>query len=129
MKSNSKHVRDAAKAYLVGCIMSVDPQNWGKETDDLKTRLEIIIDEFRGAANHENNLRRYPNLQQRFTNWRWGLPSSLPIEFYSNAIVDLLTAWGLPNDKGYDSSQSIDLYDHIIYSEITKLLTKNGLEL
>ena len=129
MKSNSKQVRDAAKAYLIECIMSVDPKNWGRDTDDLKTRLEIIIDEFRSAANYPYNLQRFPNLQKRFTDWRWGLPSSMPIEFYSYAIVDLLTAWGLPNDKGYDSSQSIDIYDHIIYSELTKLFTQNGLSL
>lgn len=112
--------------------MEVNPNDWGIsiiDTNELKTRLEIIIDEFRSASNHPYNLQRYPNLQQRFTDWRWGLPSSLPIEFYSHAIVDLLTSWGLPNDKNYDSSKSIDLYDHIIYSELNKLFTKHNLEL
>jgi hypothetical protein len=129
MKSNSTQVRDAARTYLIGCIMETDPKNWGKDTYDLKTRLEIIIDEFRGAANHPNNLQRFPNLQDRFTNWRWGLPSSLPIEFYTQGIIDLLTEWGLPNDKNYDSDKSVRLYDHIIYSELTKLFTQNDISL
>lgn len=129
MKSNSKQVRDAAREYLIGCIMDADPKEWGKDTNDLKTRLEIIIDEFRSAANYPYNLQRIPNDQDRFVDWQRGLPSSLPVDWTDYDIVQRMTEWGLPNDKGYKTEDSIKLYYHILYSELTKLFTKNALSL
>lgn len=129
MKSNSKQVRDKARAYLIDCIMDADPKNWGKDTDDLKTRLEIIIDEFRHAANYPHNLQRFPNDQDRFIDWQGGLPSSLPIDFEDYKILECMTDWGLPDDKGYSSGDTYRLFHCIIYSELTKLFTENGLTL
>ncbi len=129
MKSNSKQVRDAVREYLIDCIMDADPKNWDKDTNDLKTRLEIIIDEFRSAANYPYNLQRIPNNQDRFIDWQMGLPSSLPIDWTDHDIVERMTDWGLPNDKNYPTEKSIKWYYHIIYSELTKLFTKHNLEL
>ena len=128
MKSNAKQVMDKAKAFLIECIMSPNFEEMGAKSDSLRDRLLNIVDWFRYWES-PYEIKHNPNNQDRFIYWMQGLPSVLPVDFYGYDIDQRLTEWGLPNDKGYDRDQSHRLYHHILYSELTKLFTKNGIEL
>ena len=129
MKSNSKTVRDQAMAYLIECIMSPDYKELGAKSDSLTHRLENIKSEFRHwYCPYEQ--KRHRNIQTGFVGWMWGLPTCLPVAFESWEILELLTTWGLPNTNNlYSEDRQANLFCAIIYSELTKLLTKNNIQL
>lgn len=129
MRSNSKQVRAAARAYLIDCIMSVNAADLEIKTDDLKTRLQYIVSDFRRVTNNPYDLHRLPNDQDRFIDWLQGLPNCIPIDFENFMIIEVLTSWGLPDDKDYPMDKIARLYYYIIYSELTKLLKANDIEL
>lgn len=128
MKSNSKQVRDKAKAYLIECIMEPSFAEMGAKSDSLKDRLVNIVDWFRFWDNPYEQ-RRHPNMEDRFVSWMNGLPFVIPVDFSYYDIEQRMTEWGLPNDKGYSTDQAHKWYYHILYSELTKLFTQNGLSL
>ena len=129
MRSNSKAVREPARAYLLECINDFDLES-GKD-DTLKNRLQEISDDFNGAKNYPYNVKRYHgNTFEIWVDWLRGLPTSLPIYTgYTEDCIKALESWGLPNKPEYHSDQSERLFFHILFSELNKLYKENGLEL
>jgi hypothetical protein len=123
MRTNSKFVRDAVQQYIINSIDTEDydiPEN-------LKDQLIFICSEFKRVAGYRNNIIRLKTYQNCFIDWYQGLPSYFNISVYNHEIVyELMPSFGLPQPEKKDDSQSIELFNYLIYSNFILLCKKNG---
>lgn len=113
MKTNNKTVRDAVKRHILECVLD---SNENKFTDfcDLQ---KYVKSEFERVANYPYNLKRYPNNQDRFSDYLCGLPFNF--EFYTENIVLFLNSLGInPDNKTFSTDKSMKLYHYLIFREI-----------
>lgn len=129
MKSNSKQVRDAAREYLIGCIMSPSYQELSAASDSLPDRLENIKREFRHwYSPYEQHRNR--NIQAAFIDWMRGLPSCVPVDFSHYDIRQVVVSWGLADENRiYSDTATDNLFYTIIFSELSKLFTLHNIQL
>lgn len=132
MKSNSKEVRKAVKAYVLDIIEDLRPEEWGLNPNaSTLERLNLINEDWQRSGNYEYEQRRNPNNYARFKYWLLGLPSVFQCECYTFEIVAVLESWGLKQREGkpYPSDQSENLYFHLITSELEKIMIQNEINL
>ena len=73
--------------------------------------------EFARVADYPNNLRRFPNNQDRFHDYLMGIPFGF--EFENWKITEFLNGLGInPAGKEYDDEKSARLYTGLIFREI-----------
>ena len=117
MRSNSKTVREAVKNHILASVMNSE----GQEFTNIKEAANYMNSEFIRVAGHEYNLRKFPNTQERFSDYLNGLPFNF--EFYYEDIKNFLNGLGInPEGKEYSDDQSAKMYHYLIYSEMTKNL-------
>jgi hypothetical protein len=117
MKSNSKQVREQIKQHILDSVYNFE----GEQFNDLKSAAQHLNSEFIRVANYPNNLNRFPNNQERFSDYLCGLP--FHFLYVNDEIADYLNSLGLnPTGKTFDSDKSMKLYHYLIYSEMQKAL-------
>jgi hypothetical protein len=75
-KTNSKEYVQAWEAYVADCI-DVD----GDESPTLKEKLAHAAQRFASEYGYPDNLRRYPNVQNRLKEYLQGLPFSFAFNY------------------------------------------------
>ena len=117
MKSNSKQVREQIKKHILECVYNEQ----GEQFTDLKTACNYLKNEFIRVANYPYNLQKFPNDQNRFSDYLFGLPFHF---YFSNEdIKNYINSLGLnPEGKNYSSDKTIKLYHYLVFSEINKNL-------
>lgn len=96
MKATFKSIAQEAKveAYVIQSIQ-FDPSAWSlPESIGQKQRLELVMAEYKSAAEYPANVQRFPTFKARFTDWMTGLPSCLDFAFYYDDQRVLLADWG-----------------------------------
>lgn len=115
MKTNSKEVRNKVKQHVIDCVYSENEEYYDNITD----AANKLYSEFNRVANHTNNMKRFPNDQERFSDYLNGLP--FHFEYTYQGIQDYLNSLGInPENKEYDINKSIKLYHYLIFSEMMK---------
>ena len=124
MKTNNKIVKTAIQKYIIDCI---DTSEQGlKDNITLPEQLEFICSEFKRVAGYEYNLKRLPNIQERFTDWHSGLPSYFNIEYRNWEIIkELMPSFNLPLPANKTEEQGIKLFYNLIYINFLDLCKKN----
>lgn len=117
MKTNSKEVRNLIKQHILDCVYDYSENTF----PTLKEACNHLNSEFERVAGHENNLRRFPNHQERFADYLQGIP--FHFEYDNSGIENYLNSLGInPQNKTYSSAQMWKTYSYLIYSEMTKNL-------
>jgi hypothetical protein len=115
-RTNSKQVREQIRKHILECVTDENDNNYN-DFNDAKKRL---IDEFNRVAGHEYNLKRYPNHQERFSDYLSGIPFNF--EYYNYAIKEFLNSLGInPENKEYTDKKSVHLYHYLIFRELDYL--------
>lgn len=115
LKTNSKQVREEIRQHIIYCVTSEDEQNY----DNIQDAANRLYEEFDRVANHEYNKRKFPNDQERFSDYLTGLPFSFEYTYFG--IKEYLNSLGInPEGKEYSDEKSQRLYHYLIYSEMMK---------
>lgn len=113
VRTNSKVVREAVRQHILD---SVDDD--GEEFDNLDEATTYMSDRFKSEFDYENNKRRIPNDQERFSDYLNGLPFNF--KFYNDDIEDFLNSLGInPEGKKYSNEQMNKLYHYLIWKEVS----------
>ncbi len=115
MKTNSKQVRNAIKLHILESVTD----NEGNNFNDLKSACNRLNDEFNRVSNYPYNLQKFPNNQDRFSDYLQGLPFNfLYMNYEINNFINEITE----NTKEFDINKTLHLYHYLIYSETQKNL-------
>lgn len=87
LKTNSKVYRERIYTFLLESIEFEDLE--GAEITN-RQKIDYFFSEFESIANYPNNIRKFPNEQNRLADYLQGLPSSLQIPFYNYDILNLV---------------------------------------
>ena len=113
MKTNSKAVRLAIQNHILANVTDGNGDTF-PSFDDARAHLKA---EFARVADYPNNLRRFPNNQERFHDYMMGLPFGF--EFENHKIAEFLAGLDInPQGKSFDSEKSARLYTYLIHKEI-----------
>lgn len=78
---------------------AINTDGYDVEAETPQAKLQFLWDCFDSEYNYEANKRRYPNLQERISEWLMGLPSCIDIAFYNWDILSLAKEWQMiPSD-------------------------------
>lgn len=114
-KTNSKHVKELVKAYILETVHDHD----GEEFKTFEEAAKHLKSDFEIRAGHAYNLKRYPNVVDRFLDYLQGMPFYFPA--YVQDVEDFLNSLGInPEGKKYSSDRMNNLYALLIYREIEK---------
>lgn len=113
VRTNSKVVREAVRQHILD---SVDDD--GEEFDNVDEATNYMNERFKSEFDYENNKRRIPNDQERFSDYLNGLPFNF--KFYNDDIEDFLNSLGInPEGKKYSNEQMNKLYHYLIWKEVS----------
>ena len=115
MKSNSKQVRQAIDKHILECVYNHE----GEEFKTLKEACNHLNNEFKRVANYSNNLKRFPNTQDRFSDYLQGSTFHFEFEFFK--MDEFINGLGInPQGKEFDYDQVQKRYHYLIYSQMIK---------
>lgn len=80
-------------AYVLDAINVTDYDGNEIDAND-KERVKYFFECFNNEFNYEYNKRRYPNLQNRISEYIKGLPSCINIAFENYKIAEIGKSWG-----------------------------------
>ena len=113
VRTNSKSVKLAMRQHI---LENVTDGNGDTFPTFEQSRAHLKA-EFARVADYPNNLRRFPNHQDRFHDYLMGIPFGF--EFENHAIATFLNGLGInPDGKEFDAEKSARLYTYLIYKEI-----------
>lgn len=113
MKTNSKQVRAAMRQHILECVTDDDGNNFAT-FDEAAERLKS---EFHRVADYPNNLKKFPNNQERFHDYLMGIPFGF--EFTNFGIACFLESLEIgKNGVKYNEEKSARLYTSLIFREI-----------
>ena len=114
-KTNSKHVKELVRTYILETVHD----NKEEEFETFEEAAKHLKSEFERAKGYEWNLKRYPNVVDRFLDYLQGMPFYFPA--YVHNVEDFLNSLGInPEGKEYESDKMYNLYALLIYREIEK---------
>jgi len=115
MKSNSTAVRDQIDTHILDTVLD----EYGDNYTDVISACNRVYSEFIRVANFPQNIQRYPNIQNRFSDYLCGIPWNF--YFYYTDITEFLNGLGInPQNKVYTDDQSVKLYHYLIYTQVLK---------
>ena len=82
MRTNTRKYLSNLDTYIYECI---DTDN---EQMSLLDKVNYFMSEFDRVANHEYNLRKFPNIIDRMDDYMQGLPFSFPF-YYHDILIDV----------------------------------------
>jgi hypothetical protein len=115
MKTNSKIVKELINKHILECVTDENGQRYTL-LQDAKNRLN---NEFKRVANYPYNLQKFPNNQDRFSDYLLGLPFDFEYSYFG--INEFLNSLGInPNNKTYSDDKKLKLYHYLIFKELCK---------
>ena len=119
MKTNSKIVREKIRQHILDCVYFPDESY----SDNMNDVADYLYSEFCRVANHEYNIRKFPNDQERFSDYLNGIPFNF--EYTHFGIKEFLNGLGInPENKEFSDEKSLKIYHYLIYYEMIKNKTK-----
>jgi len=113
VKTNSKQVKEQIKQHIIDCVTDEEGNNYST----FGKAKERLLSEFKRVANYPNNLQRFPNNQDRFSDYLNGLPFNFEFTYYG--LKEYLNGLGInPTGKKYSASVSLKRYHALIWREI-----------
>lgn len=113
VRTNSNSVRAAVRAHILENVTDHE----GEVFASFESSRDHLKAEFERVADYPNNLRKFPNNQDRFHDYLMGIPFGF--EYTNDGISEFLNGLGInPEGKEYDSTKSAQLYSSLIYREI-----------
>ena len=115
MRSNSKQVRQAIDSHILENVTDYN----GNTFITIQDAANHLNSEFNRVANYPYNVAKFPNNQDRFSDYLFGLPfsfhfSNYDIEMYVNSL-------GLNSSgKSYPIEKTIKLYHYLIFCQTLK---------
>jgi hypothetical protein len=117
MRSNSKSVLEAINSHILENVTDYN----GNTFATIKEAANHLNSEFNRVANYPYNLAKFPNKQDRFSDYLFGLPFSFHFSNYD--IQNYINSLGLnSNGKSYPIEMTIRLYHYLIFSQTLKNL-------
>lgn len=114
VRTNSNSVRAAVRAHILEAVTDGN----GDPFHTFEKAAEHLKGEFERVADYPNNLRKFPNNQNRFHDYLMGIPFAF--EYTNYGISEFLNGLGInPEGKEYDPMKSAQLYASLIYREIS----------
>lgn len=114
LRTNSAPVREKIRQHILECVRE-DGIPW----DTLEDACSYAMSEFDRVANFPHNLKRFPNDQERFSDFLWGLPFCF--EFEDHKISKFIDGLGInPDGKEWPKEKTNKIYHYLIWSEIQK---------
>ena len=111
--TNSKEVRDAVKKHI---LESVYDEN-EKQFKNFDEASKYLAEEFKRVADYRNNQSKFPNNQDRFTDYLKGIP--FHFEYTDEGLEKFLNGLGInPTNKEYTGDQMWKLYGALIWKEV-----------
>lgn len=95
MKKNIRDYRVNGNqfAYVLDAINVTDYDGNEIEATD-KERVKYFFECFESEYNYEYNKKRYPNIQERISEYLKGLPSCIYVAFENYKIIEIGKSWG-----------------------------------
>jgi hypothetical protein len=117
MRSNSKSVLEAINSHILENVTDYN----GNTFATIQAAANHLNSEFMRVANYPYNLAKFPNNQERFSDYLFGLPFSF---YFSNYDIEMyVNSLGLnSNGKSYPIEMTIRLYHYLIFSQTIKNL-------
>jgi hypothetical protein len=116
MRTNSKEVTQAIQKHILESVYDYN-ENLFTNFSDAKNHL---INEFNRVSNHNNNIKRIPNKQERFSDYLNGIP--FHFEYMNDSIKEFLNSLGINKDnKSFSDAKSVKLYHFLIFRELKDL--------
>lgn len=113
MKTNSKIVKALIDNHILECVTDENGQNYTLLAD-AKNRLN---NEFKRVANYPYNLQKFPNNQDRFSDYMQGIPFNFEYSYYE--IGEFLNSLGInPENKSYSDDKKLKLYHYLIFKQL-----------
>jgi hypothetical protein len=111
--TNSKEVRDAVKKHILESVYD-ENENQFKNFDEAS---KYLAEEFKRVADNKNNQSKFPNNQDRFTDYLKGIP--FHFEYTDEGLEKFLNGLGInPTKKQYTGDQMWKLYGALIWKEV-----------
>ena len=117
MKSNSKQVRNEINLHILENVTDYN----GNTFTTIQAAANHLNSEFMRVANYPYNLAKFPNNQDRFSDYLFGLPFGFHFSNYD--ITNYINSLGLNSSaKSYPIEKTIKLYHYLIFSQTLKNL-------
>lgn len=127
MKKNIRNYKVNGKqfAYVLDAINVTDFDGNELQATD-KERVKYFFEMFESEFNYEYNRRRYPNLQNRISEYIKGLPSCINIAFENYKIAEIGKTWGYCKNERKEA-EFIDNWFSVIAFRLIQLKEYFGL--
>lgn len=113
MRTNSKEVKQAIQKHILNCVYDYNNNLF----TDFESAKNHLINEFNRVANHNNNIKKIPNTQERFSDYLNGIP--FHFEYMNYSIKEFLNNLGINKDnKSFSDEKSVKLYHLLIFREL-----------
>lgn len=124
IKTNSKLFNDQIFKYILDCINSEEI-----ELKNDKDKIAFLSVQFDCEYNNTYNKKRYPNLQNRLSNWFMGLPSSFNIDFANYRILEIAKDFNsLPQDASEKQENDVlNNWFNLVAFKVLQLAKKNNI--
>lgn len=104
-------------AYVLNSINVTDYD--GNEIDATdRERVKYFLKCFEIEYNYEYNKKRYPNIQERISEYLKGLPSCIGIEFENYKIAEIGKSWGYCKNERKESESFIPNIFGFVYISV-----------
>lgn len=114
-KTNSKIVKELVRNYIQETVYNENEEIF----QTFEEAAEELNSEFKRVANYPYNLKKFPNVVDRFLDYLQGLPFWFPQ--HNEDVNDFLNSLGInPENKEFKSCKMWSLYALLIYREIEK---------
>ena len=128
---NSEKIPTKSELMNTYILNAIDGEGYEKILNTDTEKLQFLADTFKYEYSFPNNLKRYPNNQDRFKNWIMGLPSSFNIDFSYFDIIRVSKELNLlPIDATPKQEDKIiaNWFNLIAYKTIV-LMNKNNISI
>ncbi len=113
VRTNSKQVRAAMRAHIMENVTDGN----GDPFPTFEAARDHLRAEFERVAGHPFNLKRLPNVGDRFHDYLMGIPFGF--EYTHHGIAEFLNGLGInPDGKAFNPDKSARLYAYLIHREI-----------
>lgn len=114
LTTNSKEVKTAIRQHILECVYDYNTE---QNFETFEQAKEYLYSEFKRVANYSYNLKRFPNEQERFSDFMGS--AIFWFEFETYKIEEFLNSLGInPEGKKYEANKVWKLYTHLIFKEL-----------
>ncbi len=115
---------DNLLSYVLGCLDTETEDGNTLATE--KERIQNVASAFIAEFNYEANRRRYPNRQERVSQWIMGIPSTLTVEIWNSGIIELGSRFGYKLETEKKQDAFLDKWFLLVAFKLLQIANRNG---